>query len=75
MIALCFEHSPVWWEVRLSVTSCPLVLPWGWRGRACREPFVFIGSGRLYFTQYIEDNRRSVSFPGLGKVCYNTSLF
>lgn len=73
MLALCFEHSPVWWEVRLSQVVCSLVLPWG--GGRWREPFVFIGAVRFYFTQYIEDSRESVSFPGLGKVCYNiTSL-
>lgn len=41
------------------------------RGGGWREPFVSIGAGTLYFTQYIEDSRGSVSFPGLGKVCYN----
>lgn len=43
-----------------AVTSCLFSLGWG--GGGPREPFVFIESGRFYFTQYIEDNRGSVSF-------------
>lgn len=57
MIVLCSERSPVGWEVRLSATSCLFSL--GFTGRWVQGEqttcfVVFIGSGRLYFTQILK---------------------
>lgn len=58
-IALCFEHRPVRREVTAPVTSCLFSCPPpGWGGGGCRGHFVFIRSGGLYFTQYIEYKRK-----------------
>lgn len=73
-IALCFEHCPVRWEATEPVTSCLFSCPPpGCGGGGCRGHFVFIGSGGLYSTEYIEYKRES-QLPSLiwvGKVCYN----